>query len=168
MKRIVILGSPGAGKSTFARKLRELTDLPLYHLDLIWHKSDRTNITREEFDEKLQKIISQDRWMIDGNYSRTAEMRIAACDTVFLFDPPLEVCLAGAAERIGRKRPDMPWVEHEFDPEFRQWILDFPKDSLPKLYKLVEKYQNEKEVIIFKSREEADTYIEKLKSVKKA
>ena len=70
MKKVLILGCPGAGKSTFARKLRDKTGLPLYYLDMIWHKPDRTTITKQEFDAKLSEIIKQEEWIIDGNYGR--------------------------------------------------------------------------------------------------
>ena len=82
MKKVLILGCPGAGKSTFARKLRDKTGLPLYYLDMIWHKPDRTTITKQEFDAKLSEIIKQEEWIIDGNYGRTLEMRFKECDTV--------------------------------------------------------------------------------------
>ena len=81
MKKVLILGCPGAGKSTFARKLRDKTGLPLYYLDMIWHKPDRTTITKQEFDAKLSEIIKQEEWIIDGNYGRTLEMRFKECDT---------------------------------------------------------------------------------------
>lgn len=57
-------------------------------------------------------------------------MRLETCDTVFLLDFPVDVYLAGAQSRIGKKREDMPWVETEFDKEFRQWILDFPQNEM--------------------------------------
>jgi adenylate kinase family enzyme len=66
MKKVIIIGSSGAGKTTFAKKLAEKTGLPLYHLDSIWHKADRSHITREEFDRILGDILSKDSWMIDG------------------------------------------------------------------------------------------------------
>lgn len=157
MKRILVIGCPGAGKSTFARRLRDKTGLPLYHLDLIWHKPDRTNISRKEFDERLSEILKKDEWIIDGNYDRTLEMRLKKCDTVFLLDLPTEVCLEGAAARVGKAHGDLPWVETEFDEEFRQRILDFPDRCLPHIYELTEKYK-EKNIIIFKSREEIDAY----------
>lgn len=161
MKKAIIIGSPGAGKSTFARKLHAKTNLPLYYLDMLWHKADKTNISQEEFDKRLREITEKDEWIIDGNYSRTLEMRLQVCDTVFFLDFPTEVCLAGVESRISKKRVDMPWVETEFDAEFRQWIVDFPKTHLPKIYALLEQYKDGKEIIIFKSREEADAYIEK-------
>ena len=159
MKKVIVIGCPGSGKTTFAEKLREKTGLPLYYLDAIWHKSDKTHISREEYDARLGEILLQDAWIIDGNYSRTLERRMAECDTVFLFDLPTEVCLAGAISRIGKKRHEMPWIETELDPEFAQQIKDFPSKNLPTIYALFEKYSN-KNIIIFKSREEADAYIE--------
>lgn len=158
MKKIIVIGCPGAGKSTFARRLKEMTGLPLYYLDQIWHKTDRTTVSKEEFDAKLREIIQQDSWIIDGNYLRTMECRLDACDTVFFLDYPLEICLEGAKARIGTVREDMPWVETEFDEEFRQWILDFPKDQIPVIYELLKKYETEKEIIVFKSRDEAEKF----------
>ena len=159
MKRVIVIGSPGAGKSTFARKLKDKTGLPLYYLDRIFHKPDRTTVTREEFDQKLQTILQTDRWIIDGNYRRTLPLRFEACTDVFFLDFPLRACLEGAASRVGTVREDMPWVEQEFDPEFRQYILDFPKDQLPQIYELIEQYLDRRRILIFHSREEADQWI---------
>lgn len=163
MKKVIVIGSPGAGKSTFSRKLRDKTGLPLFYLDMIWHKPDKTNITREEFREKLEEIMENDTWIMDGNYLRTLEIRLQACDTVFFLDYPVEVCLEGASSRIGTEREDLPWVETEFDEEFRQFIVDFPKEQLPQMYELLEKYKQEKEWIIFRNREEADRFWEEFK-----
>ena len=160
MKKVIVIGCPGAGKSTFSRALRDLTGLPLYYLDRIWHKPDRTNVTRAEFDSALDAVLEQDRWIIDGNYQRTMERRVKACDTVFLLDFPVELCLESAGARIGTVREDLPWVETEFDPEFRQWIEDFPKDQLPLIYELLKRYENEKRIVIFRSREEMSRWIE--------
>lgn len=162
MKRAVVIGCSGSGKSVFSRKLRDVTGLTLYYLDMIWHKPDGTNISREEFDEKLRSIMSRDSWIIDGNYQRTLETRIKACDTVFLFDLPTETCIEGALSRIGKKREDMPWFENELDPQFRQWIESFRENQLPEIYKLLEKYKNGRQIVIFRTREQADKFIEKL------
>lgn len=162
MKRAVVIGCSGSGKSVFSRKLRDVTGLTLYYLDMIWHKPDGTNILRDEFDEKLRSIISRDSWIIDGNYQRTLETRIKACDTVFLFDLPTETCIEGALSRIGKKREDMPWFENELDPQFRQWIESFRENQLPEIYRLLEKYKNGRQIVIFRTREQADKFIEKL------
>ena len=159
MNKVIVIGCPGAGKSTFARKLRDKTNLPLFYLDQIWHKSDRTTISDEEFDAKLLEILEkQDKWIIDGNYYRTLEIRFKQADTIFFLDIPVEDCLEGAKSRVGTVREDLPWVEDKLDEEFRQWILDFPDKQRPIIYGLIEKY-NSKDIYIFKSRQEADDYL---------
>lgn len=162
MKKVIVIGCPGSGKTTFAEKLHKCTSLPLYYLDAIWHKPDKTHIQREEFDERIKEIFASPEWIIDGNYKRTIEMRLKECDTVFLFDLPAEICLQGATERIGKGRYDLPWLETELDPEFKNFIEEFSEKTLPHIYKLLKKY-NEKNIIVFKSREEADAYINKVK-----
>ena len=159
MKKAIVIGCPGSGKTTFAIKLSNRTGLPLYHLDAVWHKPDKTHIPREEFDERIAEIFKESEWIIDGNYKRTIEMRLLECDTVFLFDLPVEVCIQGATERIGKERYDLPWLETELDPEFLQFIKDFSQDTLPYIYELIDKYKTEKEIVIFKSRKDADEFI---------
>ena len=157
------MGSPGAGKSVFSKKLREVTNLPLYHLDMLYYNEDGTHISKEELEEKLKEIFKEDKWIIDGNYQRTLEMRIKECDTVFLLDFPTEVCIEGAKNRIGKNRDDLPWIEEKLDEEFEQRIIKFSKDKLPQIYELLNKYKENLNITIFKSRKEADKYIEKLK-----
>ena len=159
MLRVLVIGCPGAGKSIFARALREKAGLPLYYLDTIWHKSDRTTVSEQEFDEKLGEILREDRWILDGNYLRTLPRRLQACDTVFLLDYPVEICLSGAASRIGQPREDLPWVETEFDAEFRRWIEEFPRVQLPQVYALLERYGKGKTLVIFKDRKDAAAYL---------
>ena len=158
MKRIIVIGCPGSGKTTFARKLSEVTRLPIYHLDAIWHKPDKTHIPREEFDLRQEEIFSTEAWIIDGNYRRTVEMRVKACDTVILFDLPTDVCLEGAMARVGKTRVDMPWAERELDPRFKEEIEGFAERVLPEIYEILERYKNDKKIIIFKSRDEADEF----------
>lgn len=166
MEKVIIIGCPGSGKTTFAEKLNKCTGLPLYYLDAIWHKPDKTHIPREEFDKRILEIFNEDKWIIDGNYKRTIETRLKECDTVFLFDLTTDVCIQGATERIGKGRYELPWLETELDPEFKQFIEEFPNDTLPYIYELLKKYKDEKQVIIFKSRQETDMFIEHYKENK--
>lgn len=158
--RAIVIGSPGAGKSVFARALHAKTGLPLYYLDMLWHKPDKTTVSRDEFDKSLKEILARDTWIIDGNYGRTLQPRLERCDAVFLLDYPKELCLAGAAARIGKVREDLPWVEDEFDEEFRKWIEEFPEKQLPSIYSMLRLYPN-KETHIFKTREHAAAWLEK-------
>ena len=159
MQKIIIIGCPGAGKTTFAEKLRDKSGLPLYYLDAIWHKADKTHISREEFDTRLGEILAQNAWIIDGHYSRTLERRIAACDTVFLFDMPTEICLSGVIARLGTKRPDMPWVDKSLDPVLEKEVAEFREKHIPTIYALLEKYGEGKSIVIFKTRAEADLFL---------
>lgn len=161
MKKIIIIGCPGAGKSTFARALSATTGIPLFYLDMIWHKADKTNISREEFDQRLGGIMTGESWIIDGNYQRTMEWRIKECDTVFLLDFPKEICLEGAEKRVGKAREDMPWVEETLDEDFKVFIETFHEKVLVKIYHLLNLYKD-KNIIVFKSREDINHYIENL------
>ena len=160
MKRVVVIGCAGAGKSTFSRKLAAKTGLPLHYLDMIWHRADRTVIGREEFDLQLGRLVKEDEWIIDGNYARTLPVRLAHCDTVVFFDLPSEICIEGAKSRLGQERVDMPWTDDELDPEFLQWIVDFPRDVVPEINRHLKNY--DKTIIRFHSREEADVFISAL------
>lgn len=159
MKKIIVIGCPGAGKTTFAKQLYEKTGLPLFHLDAIWHKPDKTHISREEYDARLSDILATDSWIIDGNYSRTLEGRIAACDTVFLLDMPVDVCLAGATSRLGTERCDMPWIDTKLDLKLRKEIEEFPLKNLPIIYALIDKYRHGKTVAVFKCRECTNAFL---------
>jgi adenylate kinase family enzyme len=158
MDKIIVIGCPGSGKTTFAQKLNNNLGLPLFHLDAISHKHDRTHITREEFDVRLGELLTPDQWIIDGNYSRTLERRIDFCDTVILFDLPTEACLDGAKMRVGKPRVDMPWTDTDLDPDLKNEIEQFKSKNLPEIYRLIQKYRD-KTVIIFKSREEANSFL---------
>lgn len=83
MKKILVIGCPGAGKSTFSRKIHFMTKLRVYYLDRLFHNKDRTTVSNKIFDARLFDIVKSDHWIIDGNYIRTLEIRLLKCDTVF-------------------------------------------------------------------------------------
>lgn len=161
MNKVIVIGCPGAGKSTFSRKLSKLTNLPLFYLDMIFHKPDKTIYSREEFDEKLNQIMKYDKWIMDRNYARTLPVRLEQCDTVFWLDYPLEVCLKGIEMRRGKPRVDMPWIETEPDKEFIEFVKNFEKNNNPELKSLLQQAEG-KEIHIFKSREMENSYLGEL------
>lgn len=158
MQKVIILGCPGAGKSTFARRLHAATGLPLFYLDRLWHRPDHTTLPREVFDRALAQILAGDRWIVDGNYLRTLEMRLQACDTAFFLDYPPELCLEGVKARLGRPREDMPWAEDCLDSAFRQTILRFPAEQRPTVLRLLAQAEG-KTILTFHTRDEAGHYL---------
>lgn len=162
MNKVIVIGCPGAGKSIFSIALHKKTALPLYHLDLLNWNSDKTTVGKEVFRQRLKDVLTRDRWIIDGNYGSTMELRIKECDTVFFLDYPLDICLEGIRQRQGKPRPDMPWVDTENDEEFLEFIRNYNTESRPKVIKLLNKY-SEKNIVIFRSRKEADEYLNRMR-----
>ena len=160
--RVIVIGPSGSGKSYFSKQLAGITNLPLYHLDNIFWKSDGTHIDREEFDRKLLALLEQDQWIIDGDYSRTYQPRFQRADTIYFLDFPLEIALEGVESRIGKPRDDLPWKEEAFDPEFKQWIVDWYRDKRPMVHQLMKKYKDTKSIIVFKTREEMNEHLDQL------
>ena len=163
MKRFIVIGCPGSGKSTFSRALQGVTQIPLYHLDMMNWNSDRTTVSRPIFNQRLHRALKQDTWIIDGNYSSTMELRFQACDTVFFLDYSLETSFDGIMSRRGKERTDIPWIElpDYVDEEFVQFVKNYNTTSRPIVMELLNNY-TDKDVFIFKNREEADEFISQL------
>ena len=158
MKKVIVIGCPGSGKSTVSRTLHNKTGIPLYHLDMMYWNADKTTVEKSVFLERLSDVLEKDEWIIDGNYSSTMELRMVACDTVIFLDYPLAVCLDGIRERRGKPRSDMPWIETEEDSEFIEFIKNYNEQQKPKVLELLKKY-SDKNIIILESREQADVFL---------
>ena len=167
MNRVMIIGCGGAGKSTLARKLGEKTGLPVVHLDQIfWEPGNWQHLEKEEFDRRLRAEMEKPQWILDGNFNRTMELRLEACDTVIYLDYPRLVCLKNWLGRVirnwGHHRPDMaPGCNEWIDPEFAVWVWNFNRQYRKKYYALLEKTEN-KNIVILKSRRQADKFLETL------
>ena len=157
-KRILIVGCPGSGKSTFARRLAECTGLKLVHLDMLFWNADKTTVSQEIFIRRLADEMKGDQWIIDGNYASTLRMRLEACDLVYFLDYPLELCLEGIRARRGTKRTDMPWIESEEDGDLISFVRSFSEEVRPHMLALFAEYP-QKGCIIFRSRADADDHL---------
>ena len=158
MKKIIVIGCPGSGKTTFSLALHEKTGIPLHHLDMMFWNADKTTVEKRVFLERLSRVLKTAAWILDGNYASTMEMRLSVCDTVFLLDYPTDVCLGGVKKRRGKARCDMPWIETEEDTEFVKFITGFHEKVRPEILTLLDRYR-EKNIIVFKSREESSNFL---------
>ena len=165
MNRVLIIGGNGSGKSTFAKKLHTITQLPLVHLDrLLWYGHWQTR-AQEEFDTLLQAELEKDCWIIDGNYNRTIPHRLAYCDTVFYFDFSTLRCLWGVTWRVlsnyGKSRDDMGGnCPERFDLSFYRNILAFNKAHRKDYHALMEQAKHEgKSVLVFHNRRQVKQYL---------
>ena len=144
--RIAVIGCPGAGKSTLARQLAEKTGHPLIPLDYYYWQPGWVPTPKDEWRAKQAQWVQGERWIIDGNYKGTLELRFAAADLVIFLDLPRWLCLWQAVRRHGRQRPDMRGDVKEGSIftrdalQFFGFILRFRKDSLPKILALHKKY----------------------------
>ncbi len=159
MKRIIVIGCPGSGKSTLSRELHNKTALPLYHLDMMYWNEDKTTVEKPVFLKRLSAVLEKDEWIIDGNYASTMEMRMEKCDTVIFLDFPLDTCLKGIAERRGKPRSDMPWTEsEESDREFIEFVKNYNLQMRPQVIELVNKYSY-KNILIFNNRSDVNSFL---------
>ena len=162
MKKVIVIGCPGSGKSTFSKSLHRITGIPLFHLDMLFWNADKTTVEKPVFIERLLKTVQNSEWIIDGNYSSTMELRMKKCDPVIFLDYPLEVCLNGIKERKGKPRSDMPWIESdEEDAEFIEYIKNYNTQSRPQVLELLKRYSH-KDIYIFSNRTQAEEFLTRL------
>jgi len=111
MKKVIVIGSGGAGKSTFSRRLGEATGLPVIHLDAHFWRPNWEPTPKDEWKAKVGELLKGDEWIMDGNFGGTRELRMQAADTIIMLDFPRRVCMYRVVKRAfqfhGKKRPDM-------------------------------------------------------------
>lgn len=167
MERIMIIGCGGSGKSTLARALGEETGLPVVHLDQIWWAPGNwQHLEEKEFDKRLMVEMEKPRWIMDGNFNRTIELRLERCDTVIYLDMNRFVCLKNWIGRVvknwGRARIDMAEGCNEwFDPEFVTWLWNFNKNNRKRYYEILSA-QKDKTIYIFKNRRQVKKFLESI------
>ncbi|MFJ7972606.1 DNA topology modulation protein [Psychrobacillus sp. NPDC096389] len=169
MKKIALIGSGGAGKSTLARQLGQKLNIEVYHLDALLWKPNWTPTSKEEQIKVQNELVNKDQWIIDGNYNGTMDIRLNAADTIILVDINRVICLYRVFKRMiqyrGKSRPDMAeGVNERLDFNFLKWVWDYPKTKKPIVFKKLEQLPDDKKVIIFKSPREVRHFLEKVKA----
>jgi adenylate kinase family enzyme len=167
MKRVLLIGSGGAGKSTLARRLGEATGIEVIHLDVLHWRPNWTVPPKDEWEKLVAEAVAKESWIMDGNFGGTMEKRLAACDTVVFLDFPRTVCLYRVLKRRltynGTNRPDMAEGCHEkIDLEFLHWVWTFPESAKPKIEEKLKRYGNEKTVIRLRSKREVEDFLTNL------
>ncbi len=171
MERIMIIGCCGSGKTTLARKLGAILDLPVVHLDRLYWTGNWQTVSDEEFDSVLKKELEKPRWIIDGNYNRTMMLRLSYCDTIIYLDYGRFTCMMGVIKRVikgyGKTRPDMGGnCPERFDLDFLKFVWNFNKSHRERYYKLLHE-EKERKIIILKNRRECAKFIEQIEQDKK-
>lgn len=170
MKRIIVIGGNGSGKTTFSVALAERLQLPLVHLDRLYWKGNWEHCTKEEFDALLASELEQPLWIIDGNFNRTIPVRLAACDTVFYFDFSTVRCLFGVLSRIirnhGKCRTDMGGnCPDRFDWQFLHAVVHFNRRNRKRYRRMLGECEG-KQVVIFRNRRQVNRYLNALHTKK--
>lgn len=164
MKRIAIIGSPGLGKTTFARKLNAKTGLPLIHLDIYYHDTTKNYYhDKVAWKARVATFVQQDKWIIDGNYGATMAERFDRADTIVYFDMPRYKAIYGVLKRrgehINKKRLEMPngWKERS-NLSFLKYVWNFQKNYREPTQAML-KGLSDKEIVVIQSHAQAEEYL---------
>ncbi|PFL24561.1 MULTISPECIES: DNA topology modulation protein [Bacillus cereus group] len=166
MKKIILIGSGGSGKSTLAKQLGNKLNIKVHHLDALFWKPNWEGVPKEEQRTVQNELVKGEKWIIDGNYGGTMDIRINAADTIIFLDIHRTICVYRAFKRIvqyrNKTRPDMgAGCEERFDLQFFKWIWEYPNKKKPAILKRLDQLSKGKEVIILKSLNEVRQFLEK-------
>ena len=168
MERILVIGCPGAGKSTLSREMSSMLDLPLIHLDSLFWLPGWKQREKEEFDALLLEELKKPKWIIDGNFGRTLPLRLQYCDTVVFLDFPRAVCLWGVVKRVlsnyGKVRSDMgEGCPERLDFSFLSFVWKFRGEPRKKLLAHISAADPSVRVVTLKSRKEVLRFLQSLR-----
>lgn len=163
-----MIGSGGAGKSTFATRLGKALNIEVIHLDSIYWRPGWVETPKQEWKKTVEDISARDSWIMDGNYSGTFESRFEACDTVIFLDIGRMVCLwrviKRAVEYRNRSRPDMAeGCPERLNLEFMLWVWNYKRRSRPKIVRVLRENLRDKKVIWLRSGAEAERFLAGIK-----
>ena len=167
MRKVLVIGSGGAGKSTLAKRLGQMLDIEVKHLDKFYWRSGWTEPPKEEWSQMVTELVRDDSWIMDGNYGGTLEFRLQHCDTIIFLDMPRLVCLWRIVKRRllnrNRARPDMAEGCYEkLDPEFIEWVWNYSRRTRPKVIKLLQEHAQSKQVVWLRSNAEVGRFLASL------
>ncbi|MGB2510554.1 DNA topology modulation protein [Leuconostoc suionicum] len=167
MKRVLLIGSGGAGKSTLARKLSKQLNITVFHLDKLLWKPNWQMMPKPEQAIIVNNLVRQDSWIIDGNYNGTLDIRVAAADTIIFLDRSRFVCIYQVFKRLlqykGTSRPDMQDnCPEKIDLDFLKWIWHFPNKQKIMIMNMFETIDQSKNIVILKNKKQIEQFLDQL------
>lgn len=169
MRKILVIGSGGAGKSTFAARLGRILDLEVIHLDVFYWQPGWVETPKDVWQQRVAELARRDSWIMDGNFSGTLSLRLAACDTVIFLDMPRSICLWRVLKRLAQyrnssNRPDMAaGCREKFNLEFLRWVWNYPQRTKPKVVEQLREHARSKKVVWLRTPAEAESFLVSLK-----
>ena len=168
MRRVLVIGSGGAGKSTFSAKLGLKLGLPVLHLDAYFWSTGWVESDKAEWRQTVGRLTVQDAWIMDGNYGGTLDIRLAACDTVIFLDRPRLLCLWRVVLRRlrfhGRTRPNMSQgCNEQLTWEFIRYVWGDPSTRKPRILTRLSALSDDKQIIVLKTQRQMDVFLMGLK-----
>lgn len=166
-QRIAIIGATATGKSTLARRLGSLLDLPVYHLDALYWKPGWVAPLPDEWEASLGRILASDRWIVDGNFTASLPRRLDEADTIVFLDLPRRHSLLGVVRRRIQQAWRLPPGVAEgcrpmFNLQLFRWIWSFPEDHRPDFLRLLASQPPDKRVVILRRRSDVESFIAEL------
>ena len=169
MKRILVIGHPGAGKSIFTSKLGMKTGLPVIHLDQVFWRPGWVQTPKNEWRQQTEMLVDRDEWIIDGSYDRTLDIRLMRADTVIFLDYPRFLCMWRVVKRIagsfGKVRPDMAdGCPEKIDLGFLRFVWNYRRDRYPIVLKCLQTHYANGDLIVFKHPANAMQFLNEAES----
>jgi adenylate kinase family enzyme len=166
MKRVLVIGSGGAGKSYLTRELGSRLGIEVIHLDVYFWKPGWVETPADEWQAIVEKLIAGPSWVMDGNYGGTMPVRFQAADAIIFLDISRWICLWRAITRMvrdrGRSRPDLPaGCPERFDWPFLKWIWFYPFRERPVVLKNLTAVQGRRRTVILRSGQEVRQFLER-------
>jgi adenylate kinase family enzyme len=164
IERVAIIGSGGAGKSVLARRLGEILNLPVIHLDVLFWKPGWVETPADEWRATQQQLVSEPRWIIDGNHAATMDVRLGAADTVVLIDLPRRICFWRVVKRSfahrGRPRADRAeGCDERLDRQFLRWVWTWPREGRPQALAAIATHAPNARVVTLRSSRDVERWL---------
>ena len=164
MKRVLVIGPGGSGKSTIAKRLGRILGIDVKHLDSFYWRAGWTKPSEEDWINQVNELISAESWILDGNFGGTLARRVERCDTIIFLDMPRILCLWRVTKRRltyrNRSRPDIAeGCNEKIDLEFIDWVWNYSSRSRPRVLKLLEENKARKKIVWLRSNAEVERFL---------